>query len=546
MKQVKFFLGLALIVLTVFMAYGLFTMPKVQDLSSDKFSAERVAQDLEIISKEHHSVLNTEAKDRVCQYLFDRLEQMGGDPSIYIYDSVEFRFGGYYDIGNVFCQFEPEGKEASSYVLLTAHMDSRFAQVVRKDTVYSYGAADDGYGLGVILESVSQVLKCRPEWKQGVKVLFTDSEENRLDGMKRAYNENPELFEKVGLIINIEARGVKGPALLFETSPGNGNLMDLYKVTKYPYTYSLTSTVYNFLPNFTDFTVVKDTLPGFNFSAIDNLNYYHTDKDCFENIDLRTIQHYGVQVTPVLEEYLTNGIYSDPQYMKSDSDDVFFTVPGLKMFRFSKGQYNLFNAIVFALFCIALAFNSLTGGIRIKNVFKDSLIVFGISIGILLVGEGIAYLSSLIAGVKFDFVDTKYIKGEFAIDIIAFALMAIVYVAVFLKKKNQSPYFVKESLFGAMFAMIVLSAVLLFTVGENFFFIVPVALCSVALIFYLFLFLNILSLPALAAILLLQFAFLYNLLTALTIGALGVVLFVGFYSLVLIVGLFECYMNQKR
>lgn len=546
MKLTKFFIGFALAALAVCMAFGLFTLPKVQDSTSDKFSAERVSNDLKVISKEHHSVIHTEERDRVCQYLYDRLEEMGGNPSIYIYDSVKFRFGGYYNIGNVYCQFNPENREPSSYVLLTAHLDSRFAQVVLKDTVYSYGAADDGYGLGVILESVNLALKYRSDWKQGLRILFTDSEENELDGMKRAFAENHELFDNVGLMINVEARGVKGPALLFETSKGNAMAMDLYKASRYPYSYSLTSVVYNFLPNFTDFSVVKDYLPGFNFSAINNLNYYHTDKDCFDNINLQTIQHYGVQITPIIKEYLTNEIYSDPGYLKSDEDEVFFTVPGLNMFRFTKGQYYLFNSIVFALFCIALAFNVLAGGVKIKNVFKNALTALGVSVGLLLVGEGIAYVSSLIAGTKFDFVGTKYIKGEYAISICAISLMVIGYIWFFIKKKAKSHFFVKESMLGTMFAMVVLSAVLLFTIGENFFFIVPVAIGSIALILYLFVFLNIFSLPALMAIALLQFSFLYNILIAMTIGALGVVMFIGFFSLVLMVGLFDCYMNQKR
>jgi Zn-dependent M28 family amino/carboxypeptidase len=52
-----------------------------------------------------------------------------------------------------------------------------------RDTVWSYGAADDGYGIGVILETVSLALKNRTEWKQGIKVLFTDAEEPGMKGM---------------------------------------------------------------------------------------------------------------------------------------------------------------------------------------------------------------------------------------------------------------------------------------------------------------------------------------------------------------------------
>ena len=111
------------------------------------------------------------------------------------------------------------------------------------------------------------------------------------------------------MVINVEARGVKGPALLFETSSGNRAVMELYKKVRNPYTYSLTTLVYSILPNNTDFSVVKDSIPGMNFSVIDNLKYYHTDKDNFSNISLKSIEHYGLQIVPMLEEYLKGDKY---------------------------------------------------------------------------------------------------------------------------------------------------------------------------------------------------------------------------------------------
>jgi hypothetical protein len=45
---------------------------------------------------------------------------------------------------------------------------------------------------------------------------------------------------------------------------------------------------------------------------------------------------------------------------------------------------------------------------------------------------------------------------------------------------------------------------------------------------------------------LLGVSFLYNLLTALTIGSLGVIMFLAYFYVVLMVSLIECYMFQKR
>ena len=137
--------------------------------------------------------------------------------------------------------------------MLVAHYDSRYSQIMPKDTVWSYGAADDGYGLAVALETVGRLLRERDLWKRGVKVLFTDAEEVGMMGMSAIYANDREVFDNVGLMINLEARGTYGPVLLFETSPGNSRLMELYsEAARFKYTYSLTTVVYGFMPNFTD------------------------------------------------------------------------------------------------------------------------------------------------------------------------------------------------------------------------------------------------------------------------------------------------------
>ncbi len=546
-KKIKLIIGIVLFIFVGFVAYGLFTMPKVNGIDSEKFSAVRVAKDLEYISKEHHSVLHPVERGRVRDYLVSRLTDMGGSPTVYPYDSIKFRkTDHYFDIGNVYCQFDPTNNAPASYILFIAHFDSRFPEKKLQDTVISYGAADDGYGVGVTLELLGQALKYRQDWKQGIKILFTDSEENDLDGIKKALSLNRELFDSVGFVVNIEARGVKGPALLFETSVGNSKVMELYKEAKHPYTYSLTTVVYRFLPNFTDFTVLKETYPGVNFSVIDNLHYYHTDLDNYSNINLKSIQHYGSQLEPMVNKYLTDEKYSDSKYLKADTDDVFFTIPGFKMFRMSKGQNYLFNSVVFALFCIALVLNILANKIRPKKMFLSALWVFLASLGILLVGEGVGYLAALISGVKFSPTWVRFIRYDWLITIISFGILFLGYILFFLKKKKKSHYFAGESVMGASFVLILFSAFLLFFIEENFFFLVPLLMGAIGMIFYNFTYLRIVTLFSALMIALLQFSFLYNLITALTIGSLGVVLFIAFFSIVIIVGLFECYLNQSR
>ena len=69
--------------------------------------------------------------------------------------------------------------------------------------------------------------------------------------------------------------------------------------------------VYQRMPNGTDFNIVRDSIPGFNFSPVADINHYHTDLDNIDNISPKTIRHYGEQITPIIREYLTNDEYAD-------------------------------------------------------------------------------------------------------------------------------------------------------------------------------------------------------------------------------------------
>ena len=260
MRKVQFITALALMIAAVFAAMGCFTFRNADNKKNLLFSTERAVEDIRHISARPHSVEHPVTRAMVRWYLYDRLEDMGGKPLIFQYDSIPYRNGGTVDIANLYCRFDPEGRDTSeSYLMLVAHLDSRFPEIIPSgDTVCSYGAADDGYGLAVALELARGALSYAGEWRQGLKILFTDSEENDLDGMRCALEKDSRLFEAVGLVINLEARGVKGPAMLFETSAGNSRLMDFYtRHAGMAYTYSLTSAVYEIMPNFTDFTLVK-------------------------------------------------------------------------------------------------------------------------------------------------------------------------------------------------------------------------------------------------------------------------------------------------
>lgn len=555
------------------LAYGLWTLPSPKAADYEGFSSARVVEDIAVISKEHHSVAHPEERAKVREYLVERLQGLGADTvKLYGYDSLvgpKNRHVVYtFDADNILAEFAPENaSENTPYLMFVAHYDSRYSQPMPKqDTVWSYGAADDGYGVGVTLETVSQLLKHRADWKQGVKVLFTDAEEVGMYGMTAQWENNKEVFDNVGLMVNIEARGPWGPALLFETCPGNEKIMDLYAdASKYHYTYSLTTVVYTFMPNFTDFTIVKDYIPGMNFSTITDVNHYHTDKDNFSNISEKSIQHYGEQILPIAQEYVTNAEYADKDYFRSEKDTVNFTVPVLGLFNFSKTVYMVINIVVFLLFLLVFGLEKVRGRLKsAAGVFKVSTVLLGTAIGVLLVGELAAYVCAAIAGAKFNLfgiVQGVQFDNWAMIVLVAILFACCMWVYIALRKKAVRAasgsmrssaskaavsHYAYKNLYGALALMFILSAVLLFVLGENLMFFIPLTCAAVAMIMYHITGLKFWLPAALFVILLHAFSFLYALSMALTIGAVGAVMMLAFLDFMVLIPMADLYLIQTK
>ena len=552
------------------LAYGLFTQPSPKPADAEGFSAARVVEDIEVLSRDHHSVAHPQERAAVREYLIGRLEDLGADTGmLFSCDSLvgpENKHVVYtFDAHTILDEFAPvDGAADAPYLMMVAHYDSRYSQPMPKDTVWSYGAADDGYGVGVTLETVSQLLKVRKDWKQGVKVLFTDAEEVGMMGMKAMWKNDKEVFSDVGLMINLEARGTYGPALLFETCPGNEKIMDLYAdAARYPYTYSLTTVVYNFMPNFTDFTIVKDEIPGLNFSNIADINHYHTDLDNFSNISEKTIQHYGAQALPVAQAYVT-GNYQDKDALKADRDTVNFTIPALGLFNFSKTLYMIITVVIALVFFLLFGFEIIRGRLNAVKTLKTCGIVLILGVAVLAFGELVGYLASLAAGARFKpFGIVAGVGFDNVAMIVSTALIALVSVLVYMNIRRKAVRKTAASmrhsagvtaasrnaftvLYGTLFLMAVLSLALVFALGENLMFFIPLFFATVAVILWHATSLKVWLVAAIALILLHAFSFLFALAMALTIGAYGAVAMLAFFDLMVLIPLADIYLTERR
>jgi len=559
------------VIASALLAYGLFTLPSPKPADADGFSSARVVKDIEVLSKEHHSVAHPAERAAVREYLISRLIETGADTlQVFRYDSlvgpqnkhVVYTFDAY----DVLAEYAPlKASGDTTYLMFVAHYDSRYSQPFARDTVWSYGAADDGYGVGVALETVSQLLKEREQWNQGVKVLFTDAEEVGMMGMKAIWENDRHVFDNVGLIINIEARGPWGPALLFEACPGNEKVIDLYaSVAKYPYTYSLTTVVYGFMPNFTDFTIVKDSIPGLNFSTITDVNHYHTHLDNFSNISEKAIQHYGEQIVPVASEYVKSEEYADKDALKADRDATNFSIPGLGLLNFSKTGYMIFNVCVFLVFLLVFALEGVRGRIKAGKVFRNSCIALGSALGFLVLGELVAFVCGKIAGVQFKpFGIMQGIMFDNAAMIASVAVMTLVTISVYWAGRskavravsgsmrasasiNAATHYAYNVLYGTLALLLVLSVALLIAIGETLMFIIPLCCATAAMVLYHLTNLRLWLPVAVVLILLHAFSFYFALSMALTIGALGAVMMLAFFDIIVLIPLADLYLMPSK
>lgn len=252
-----------------------------------EFAAERAEQVLaRILGQQRPHPVSTSENEAVRVRILNELASLGVPTSVhrgFACNSVRtFGVITCASVSDVVGEVSPgEGKA----IILMAHYDSVPA---------GPGASDDESGVATVLETI-RALKARGLRSQHpILALLTDGEEAGLLGAA-SFLHDPALRARVGAVINVEARGTRGRSLLFQTSPGDGGLIDLYAshVANYA-TSSLYAEIYRLLPNDTDLTLfIRAGFPAFNFAFSENVADYHTALDRQENLDPRTLQQHG-------------------------------------------------------------------------------------------------------------------------------------------------------------------------------------------------------------------------------------------------------------
>lgn len=540
---------LCILILVIGITLGVSTLstPKVYNGSdSTRFSAISAANHLKVIAKKPHSIIDIQSHEEVYQYLYNELETMGLNPQTYEYD-VEKKsdtFPGY-SIKNIYAHLD--GKSEDS-ILLVAHYDSAYGwDYSRKAPVkgVSYGAADDGYGIVTILETVRAIKALGTPLENDIKILFTDSEEADLDGAVNALEKNPELFKNVKLVINVEARGIKGPAIMFETSDNNSSIINYFnKYAKSPFSFSFATDIYRNMPNGSDFSVfLANEFNGLNFAVVDSLDYYHTEKDSYENIDLGSVQHYGEQIFSVVKNFSLTPNEDLPNF-ESDINDIFFSVPIGNMINYSENFaiVLLIAGIVAVIVFFALVFKS-----QRLNVWKTILFTVAmlfITVTCSLISTAMPYFLSKVHGLKFNLIYLPHIPNAniFYMGIIAIATIVFVFICrkIVSKGNNKIDLLLAGVILNLIFAVLTTG----FFTGASYIFIIPVILATTnAYINYFsgnIIVKYIILAIMIVAVSVLYIPILYLLNSALTIGAVGISVGLILIAAALIIPAFLC------
>jgi hypothetical protein len=253
-----------------------------------QFSAERALGDVEVLAQHPHP-LGSAAHDAAAAYLLERMRSLGLE--VRTQDGV----AGGKAVRNLIGVL-PGRDRAVPAVALMAHYDTAPG---------SPGAADDSTGVAVALEIV-RALRVDGPAARDVALVITDGEEVDLLGARAFYAADP-LARRIGLVLNMEARGGGGRVFMFETGPENGALIDVFRrVTPNPSSNSLAIFVYRHMPNDTDFTVVKaHGGTGLNYAFIGRQVDYHASTSTLARLEQGSVQHMGNQVLAAARAFAT-------------------------------------------------------------------------------------------------------------------------------------------------------------------------------------------------------------------------------------------------
>lgn len=328
-------------------------LPK--DAARDVFSAGRAMEHVRWIAREPHPY-GSDANARVVAYIADELRAHGFEVQI-VEVTDPWSALPTKPLRNIVAR--RRGRASTGTVVVAAHHDS---------VPIGPGAGDDTAAVAAILET-ARALEHRSPLENDLVFLLTDGEEKGLLGARALAESAPPWFADVRAVLNFDARGTRGPALLFETSDDNAWLVRRFAaVSPVPLGSSLGYEVYRVMPNSTDFHVFRRLgFAGLNFALVEGASFYHTHLDRPENLDPRSVQHGG-ETMLYLAEDLGNADLAPA--LPREGKVVFFNATRSWLVVYSRSWAVAFAVVLALLLAVALVSSVRRGQTRVREISK--------------------------------------------------------------------------------------------------------------------------------------------------------------------------------
>jgi len=289
--------------------------PAASDAPAEQFSARRALTHLPRIAAEPHPV-GSAAHDRVRDYLTDQFAALGLRPETQRVTTAAPRPGRTHHLGQVTnVSATVAGRDPSAgRVYVVAHYDS---------TPNSFGATDNGIGLLTLLE-VGRALGHGPRPRTDVVLVATDGEEVGLLGAHAFATGHAGDAERGAVVLNLDARGTSGPAIMFQTGPGNARAVAGLR-SRPPVATSLSAAVYEVLPNDTDFTEFRQAgFGGLNFALVGQSARYDNPTDSVASFQPASLQDLGATVLAAVRV-----LGEEDLAPRGGADSAYFSVAGV-------------------------------------------------------------------------------------------------------------------------------------------------------------------------------------------------------------------------
>ena len=306
------------------------------------FSAERAMAAINRLADEPHSVLRRGAHGRARDDVVGMFSDLGYTPTVHsdpMFDLSDPADKRIFDDLSAEQQATLKDAKADTIVVdvpgksehtmaLMAHYDSATVEADESGHQHitdgtSLGAADDGYGVAAIVETLRAIKADGRQPENSLKIVITDGEEIGLVGARNEMRHHRADYEDVDLVLNLEARGTSGPALMFETSSNNSAVAGYFlSHVKQPVAGSLLPSLYARMPNTTDMAAfIPKGFTVLNIAAIGDAEHYHHPTDAPRYVDHSTLQHYGDQVLDLARAWVFDG---QAPTLTADGDLHFF------------------------------------------------------------------------------------------------------------------------------------------------------------------------------------------------------------------------------